>query len=258
MARVLIGYSACPLTRAAFEAHGHDVWTCDLLPARDDSPKHLQGDIWQVALTQQWDFAVLHPMCTYLTCSAAWAFGDGPYHQKVKPGTLVGAARRAARDEALENFRKLLALPFPAAIENPGTSFVSKAIRRPSQIVQPYEFGDDASKATGFWLSEGVPLLVPKPFRDQAMGRMVEWPKGSGRAVLRWANQTDSGQNRLSPSDDRWLKRSETFPGIAAAMGDQWGRWLNTRIAANDNHKQAANDNQAAGVAHDKQSGSEE
>ena len=142
-----------------------------------------------------------------------------------------------------ERLRSLLALPFPAAIENPGTSFVSKAIRRPSQIVQPYEFGDDASKATGFWLSEGVPLLVPKPFRDQAMGRMVEWPKGSGRAVLRWANQTDSGQNRLSPSDDRWLKRSETFPGIAAAMGDQWGRWLNTRIAANDNHKPAANDN---------------
>jgi hypothetical protein len=219
MARVLIGYSACPLTRAAFEAHGHDVWTCDLLPARDDSPKHLQGDIWQVALTQQWDFAVLHPMCTYLTCSAAWAFGDGPYHQKVKPGTLVGAARRAARDEALENFRRLLALPFPVAIENPGTSFVSSAIRKPSQIVQPYQFGDDASKATGFWLSEGVPLLEPTQW---VLPRYV-----NGRP--RWPNQTDNGQNRLSPSADRWLRRSETYPGIAAAMGHQWGRWLTNR-----------------------------
>ncbi len=256
MGRVLIGYSACPLTRAAFEAHGHDVWTCDLLPARDDSPKHLQGDIWQVALTQHWDFAVLHPMCTYLTCSAAWAFGDGPYHQKVKPGTLVGAARRAARDEALENFRKLLALPFPVAIENPGTSFVSKAIRKPSQIVQPYEFGDDASKATGFWLSEGVPLLVPTKYVEPRMvcacGCTFDYERagkygcpnctGENPVRPRWANQTDSGQNRLSPSDDRWLKRSETFPGIAAAMGNQWGRWLNRRISANDNHKHA-NDN---------------
>lgn len=216
MSRVLIGYSACPLTRTAFEAQGHDVWTCDLLPARDNSPKHLQGDIWEVALNQPWDFAVLHPMCTYLTCSAAWAFGEGPYHQKVKPGTLVGADRRAARDEALENFAKLLALPFPVAIENPGTSFVSKAIRKPSQIIHPWQFGDDASKGTGFWLSDGVPLLVPTEYVEP---RIVD-----GRP--RWANQTDSGQNRLSPSENRWLERSATYPGIAAAMGDQWGRWL--------------------------------
>lgn len=219
MGRVLIGYSACPLTRAAFEAQGHNVWTCDLLPARDNSVKHLQGDIWQVALHLDWDFAVLHPMCTYLTVSAAWAYGDGPYHQKVKPGTLVGAERRAARDEAIENFRRLLALPFPVAIENPGLSFINKAIRPPDQIVQPYQFGDDASKATGFWLTRGVPPLRPTA--------MVEPRMVGGRP--RWANQTDSGQNRLSPSASRWLERSQTYPGIAAAMGDQWGIWLNNR-----------------------------
>lgn len=156
---------------------------------------------------------MLHPMCTYLTCSAAWAFGDGPYHQKVKPGTLVGAARRAARDEAIENFRRLLALPFPVAIENPGTSFVSKAIRKPTQIIQPHQFGDDASKATGLWLND-LPPLQPT--------RQVEPRYVNGRP--RWANQTDSGQNRLSPSANRWLERSKTYPGIAAAMGDQWGR----------------------------------
>lgn len=202
---------------AAFEAHGHDVWTCDLMPARDNSPKHLQGDIWQVALGQHWDFAVLHPMCTYLTVSAAWAYGDGPYHQKVKPGTLVGAARRAAREDALDNFRRLLELPFPVAIENPGSSFVAKAIRKPDQIIHPHQFGDDASKATGFWLTKGVPLLQPT---KQVPPRMVD-----GRP--RWANQTDSGQNRLSPSATRWLERSATYPGIAAAMGNQWGGWLN-------------------------------
>ena len=225
--RVLIGYSACPLTRAAFEAQGHDVWTCDLLPARDNSPKHLQGDIWQVALGQPWDFAVLHPMCTYLTVSAAWAFSDPDfarypgvgYHQRVKPGTLTGEARREARREALDNFDRLLALPFSVAIENPGSSFVSKALRPPSQIVQPFEYGDDASKATGFWLSSGVPLL--------AATKQVEPRVADGRP--RWSNQTDSGQNRLSPGENRWLERSATYPGIAAAMGDQWGRWLNAR-----------------------------
>lgn len=213
MARILIGYSACPLTRKAFEANGHEVWTCDLLPARDNALFHYQGDVWDV-LGDGWDFAVLHPMCTYLTCSAAWAFGDGPYHQKIKPGTLVGEARREARREALDNFAKLLALPFPVAIENPGTSFVSKAIRKPSQIIHPHQFGDDASKATGFWLSAGVPLLVPT---QNVAHRIVD-----GRP--RWANQADSGQNRLSPGANRWLERSKTYPGIAAAMGDQWGR----------------------------------
>lgn len=214
--RVLIGYSTCPLTRAAFDAAGCEAWTCDLLPSRGDSDKHIQGDVWD-ALSRPWDFAVLHPMCTYLTVSAAWAFTDGPYHQKVKPGTLVGAARREARELALENFRRLLSLPFPVAIENPAPSFVSKAIRPPSQTIQPYEFGDDASKRTGLWLSDGVPLLRPTL---RVPGRMV-----NGRE--RWANQTDSGQNRLPPSKSRWLERSATFPGIAAAMGAQWGAWLN-------------------------------
>jgi hypothetical protein len=220
MSRVLIGYSACPLTRAAFEAAGHECWTCDLLPARGDANgRHLQCDIWEALLSHRWDFGVLHPMCTYLTCSAAWAYGDGPYHQKVKPGTLVGAERRAARDEAIDNFRRLLALPFPVVCENPATSFLSKAIRPPDQIIHPHQFGDDASKATGLWKSPEVPDLV---HTQHVAPRMVE-----GRP--RWANQTDSGQNRLSPSETRWLERSATYPGIAAAMGAQWGAWLSGR-----------------------------
>lgn len=217
--RVLIGYSACPLTRAAFERHGHEAWTCDLLPARDSSARHLQCDVWEI-VGDRWDLAIFHPMCTYLTISAAWAFGDGPYHQKVKPGTLVGAARRAAREEAIENFRRLLALPYPKAIENPASSFISKAIRPPDQIIQPYQFGDNASKATGLWLDRIQPLVRTR----RVAGRIVEWPRGSGRLVERWSNQTDAGQNRLSPSEDRWIERSKTYPGIAAAFGEQWGR----------------------------------
>lgn len=213
--RILIGYSACPLTRAAFERHQHEVWTCDLLPARDDSPRHFQCDVWEVA-GDRWDLGLFHPMCTYLTVSAAWAFTDGPYHQKVKAGTLVGAARRQAREEALENFRRLLALPYPKAIENPAPSFVSKAIRPPDQTIQPYEFGDDASKRTGLWLDR-LPLL--KSTRRVA-GRLVRGR--DGQPVERWGNQTDTGQNRLTPSAERWLERSKTYPGIAAAFGDQW------------------------------------
>lgn len=210
--KVLIGYSACGVTRSAFESMGHEAWTCDLLPARDGrSDRHIQCDVWQV-VNDNWHMAIFHPMCTYLTVSAAWAFGDGPYHQKVKPGTLVGAARRKARDEAIENFRRLLALPYPKAIENPAPSFISKAIRPPDQTVQPYDFGDDASKRTGLWL-DGLPKLVPT---GRVRGRFVNGKE-------RWSNQTDSGQNRLSPSDNRWLERSKTFPGIAKAMATQWG-----------------------------------
>lgn len=217
MTRVLIGYSTCPLTRAAFERAGCEAWTCDLRPAPG---RHLQCDIWEVA-GDHWDAAVFHPMCTHLTVSAAWAFTDGPYHQRVKPETLVGAARRQARGEALENFRRLLALPYPKAIENPAPSFASKAIRPPDQTIQPYQFGDDASKRTGLWIDR-LPKLRPTRW---VPGRVVDGKE-------RWANQTDSGQNKLTPSADRWIERSATYPGIAAAMGAQWGGYITGRIAA--------------------------
>lgn len=232
MAKVLIGYSACPLSRAAFEKQGHDVWTCDLLPARDNSPKHLQGDVWDF-LPRDWDFAVLHPMCTYLTTSAAWAYPDpdfkkwptrGGYHQKPAADTLTGADRRAARKAALENFKRLLDLPYPVAIENPGGSYVSTNIRKPSQKIHPYQFGDDASKNTGWWLTKGTPLLDIDPEQYVEPRWCLQ---SNGKMLPRWANQTDSGQNRLSPGADRWLERSETYPGIAAAM-EQWASWLAT------------------------------
>lgn len=218
---VLIGYSACHLTREAFQRAGCEAWTCDLLPARGgNSNHHIHGDVWHALRSRQWSMAVLHPMCTYLTVSAAWAYGDGPYHQKVKPGTLVGAARRAARDEAIENFRQLLSLPFPVCVENPSPSFLNTAIRPPDQIVHPWMYGDDASKATGLWLTHGLPKLRPQGW--MVMPRMVNGKR-------RWANQTDSGQNRLAPSEDRWLERSKTYPGIAAALGTQYGAWVCSR-----------------------------
>lgn len=254
MAKILIGYSACQLTREAFEAHGHDVWTCDLLPARGESPKHLQCDIL-LALAMGWDMAVLHPMCTYLNNASVWALKDpnfekypnkGGYHQRLKPGTLFGAERRAAKDRDVENFRHLLDLPFPVAIENPAPSGLNTAIRPPDQVVHPYQFGDDASKGTGFWLTKGLPALAHTKYvgpryvcgcgatyykhkRGLYMPGTLDCPKCDGihRSLPRWGNQTDSGQEKTTPGDNRWLERSKTWPGIAAAAGDQWGRYLN-------------------------------
>lgn len=240
--RVLIGYSACPITRAAFESAGCEAWTCDLLPARDGSDRHFQCDIWEVA-NDRWDAGLFHPMCTYLTVSAAWAFSDpdydrypeSGYHQKVEPGTLTGAARREARGAAVDNFRRVMSLPYPKAAENPGASFLAKAYRPADQLIQPNEFGEDASKLTGLWLDR-LPRLIPT---GRVGGRLVEVGdpipdlfEGQRRqCVERWSNQTDSGQNRISPSADRWLERSETFPGIAKAMGAQWGAYIQ-RLAA--------------------------
>lgn len=220
--RVLIGYSACSLTRQAFERAGCDAYTCDLLPARDgDQRHHLQGDVWNVLEVGDWSLAVVHPMCTYLTLSAAWAYGDGPYHQRVKSGTLVGAARRAARAEAIRNFCALMALPFPVIAENPAPSFLNRALCPPHQVIHPHQFGDDASKSTGLWFNHEA-----RHFPHLRPTRHITPRVVNGRP--RWANQTDSGQNRLSPSNDRWLERSKTWPGIAAAMGAQWGGYLCT------------------------------
>lgn len=215
---VLIGYSTCQDTRKAFQDAGCEAYTCDLRAS--DGPNHLQCDIWEALLAKPWSMAVLHPMCTYLTCAASWAYKDGPYHQKVGPNVLLGAARRAAREDALDNFRRLLELPFPVAIENPAISFVNKAIRRPSQVIHPYQFGDDASKATGFWLTGGLPQLEPTEYIQP---RIVNGKK-------RWANQSPCGAPKLPPSPDRWLLRSKTYPGIARAIGAQWGAWLVERV----------------------------
>lgn len=221
--KILIGFSRDTITVSLLRSMGHEAYTCDLLPA--DHEGHIQGDVWDFVY-DNWDWAIFHPMCTYLTTSAAWAFNDPDYekypevgyHQKVKEGTKVGHERRIARKYALEDFEELLSLPYPKAIENPARSFVNKAIRPPDQIIHPYQFGDDASKATGIWLDRLSPLEIhPEQY---VAPRMVG---SNGKFHMRWGNQTDSGQNKLTPSEDRWLERSKTYPGIAKAFAYNWG-----------------------------------
>lgn len=209
--RVLVGCERFGRVRSAFRALGHDAWSCDLVADVDGDPHHLQCDVRSV-LDRGWDVGIFHPDCTYLTTSAAWAFGDGPYHQKVKTGTLVGAARRAARDDAVAFVMTLANAPIPMiAIENP-KGYLSSLWRSPDQMIQPWQFGEDASKATCLWL-KGLPLLVPTKL---IAPRMVD-------NRPRWANQSDSGQNNAPEAKGRSMRRAATFHGIADAFAAQWG-----------------------------------
>lgn len=219
--KVLIACERFGVIRDAFIAAGHDAMSCDLVESAVSGP-HYTGDVRDV-LCDGWDLMIAHPDCTYLTNSAAWAFNDPDferypehgYHQAVKRGTLVGYARRNARADALDFVRLLMDVPIPRiAIENP-IGAISSAIRKPDQIIQPYEYGDDASKGTCLWL-KGLPLLKPT---KRIVGRMVEH---NGKLVERWANQTDSGQNKLSPSEGRAMARAKTYQGWADAMASQW------------------------------------
>lgn len=196
--------------RDAFIRAGHDAISCDLLPTQVPGP-HYQGDCLNI-LEDGWDLIIAHPDCTYLTNSAAWAFSDGPYHQKVKPGTLVGAARRSARDDALEFVQLLMKAPVERiAIENP-VGAIGTRILPATQYIHPHEYGHDASKKTGLWLKNLPPLQPTKHIAPRIV---------NGRP--RWGNQTDSGQNKLTPSDTRWMDRARFFQGWADAMANQWG-----------------------------------
>jgi len=193
MARVLVACEFSGAVRDAFSALGHEAWSCDLLPNETLGP-HLQCDVLEV-LNDGWDLMIAHPPCTYLASS-------GLHWNKRRP-------ERAALTEAAVAFvRALWEAPIPRiAIENP-IGCLSTRIRKPDQIIHPWQFGHDASKATCLWL-KGLPLLRPT---DVLPG---------GRQARR-ANQTASGQNKLPPSPDRWKLRSLTYPGIATAMASQW------------------------------------
>lgn len=219
--KVLVACESSGVVRDWFKRLGHDATSCDLLPTEKPG-KHYQGDVTDI-LDDGWDLIIAHPPCTYLNIAAAWAFNDPDYdkfpdvgyHQKVKEGTLVGQARRDAQDDAIEFVKMFMECNVPkVAIENP-VGAISSRIRKPDQYVQPYEYGDDASKKTGLWL-KGLPLLEPTNYVEP---RIVNGKK-------RWANQTDSGQNNLTPGEDRWKERSKTYAGIAQAMAIQWGGFV--------------------------------
>lgn len=196
--RVLVACEYSGTVRDAFRSRGHDAWSCDLLPTDGNPTYHYCRDVLDI-LNDDWDMMIAHPPCTYL-CSS------GLHWNKRRP------ERAALTEEALAFVAKLLNAPIAKiALENP-IGCISSRIRKPDQVIQPWQFGHDASKATCLWL-KGLPLLSPT--------RLIEPRLINGKK--RWGNQTDSGQNKLPPSADRWKIRSTTYQGIADAMADQWG-----------------------------------
>jgi hypothetical protein len=186
--RVLVACEFSGVVREAFNRRGHDAWSCDLLPSEIPG-KHIQGDVLEI-LGDEWDLMIAHPPCTHLAVSGARWFKD----------------KRKEQEEALAFVAALLNAPIPRiALENP-VSIISSRIRKPDQIIQPWQFGHDASKKTCLWL-KNLPLLEPT----------------SVIVKERYANQTPSGQNKLGPSPDRAKIRSTTYHGIAEAMAVQWG-----------------------------------
>lgn len=219
--KVLVACEFSGTVRDAFRARGHEAVSCDLLP--DESTArgpHYLGDAREI-LCGGWDLLIAHPPCTYLSSSGLhWN------------GRIAGRAEKT--EDALLFVLELMGAPIERiAIENP-VGAIGTRIRKADQIIQPYEFGHDASKQTALWLKNLPPLLPTKWVEPRwvCCGRALPADvgvygcpncRGQRRALPRWANQTDSGQNRLPPSADRWKLRSQTYRGIAEAMAAQWG-----------------------------------
>ena len=195
--KVLVACEYSGIVRDAFTAMGHEAWSCDILPT--ESPgNHIQGDVLEV-LGQRWDLMVAHPPCTHLSVSSAPWFAKGH-----KPWQL--------QYDALDFVRALMNAPIPKiCIENP-VSVISSKIRKPEQIIQPYQFGHDAQKTTCLWLKNLPSLeptdILPKPgYVTTPSGK--KWPK--------WFYETS-----LVNHKERGKVRSRFWTGIAKAMADQW------------------------------------
>jgi hypothetical protein len=190
--RVLVACEYSGTVRDAFLALGHDALSCDLLPTDAPGP-HYQGDVRDV-LGESWDLMIAHPPCTHLAVSGAKWFDK----------------KKSQQEEALNFVRLLLGAPVPRiALENP-VSIISSRIRKPDQIIQPWQHGHEATKTTCLWL-KGLPNLQP----TNIVGKGARHVTKSGKSLPEWYN--------LPPSEDRWKLRSATFPGIARAMAEQWG-----------------------------------
>lgn len=194
--RVLVACEFSGVVRRAFRALGHDAWSCDLLPAEDGSEFHFQRDvIGLLGEMRPWDLMVAHPPCTHLAVSGARWFKD---KQKEQAGALEFVEWLFAAGDVIDRI----------CIENP-ISIISSRIRKPDQIIQPWQFGHGETKATCLWL-KGLPLLRPTNIVDGREARV----------------------HRMPPGPDRWKERSRTFEGIAQAMAQQWGGVVEAENAA--------------------------
>lgn len=195
--RILVGCEFSGVVRRAFAARGFDAWSCDLLPAEDGSNKHIIGDLREI-LHNDWDMLIAHPPCTRL-CNS------GVRWLKVPPPGRTTDEMWQEMDEGAALFSACWNAPIPhVAVENPVMHKHAKARIRnyaaPAQSVQPWQFGHGETKRTCLWL-RNLPCLRPTQIVEGREARV----------------------HRMPPGPDRWKERSRFFPGIAAAMADQWG-----------------------------------
>lgn len=220
--KVLVACEYSGRVREAFRLLGHDAMSCDFLPSEDNSANPYEGDVKDLIGAQHFDLMIAHPPCTYLSVSGLhWN------------GRVPGRAEKT--EEAIAFVQYLLDAPIDKiALENP-VGCISTRIRKPNQTVQPWQFGENASKATCLWL-KGLPDLTPTkiidpeyacPCKHRFRFELGKYgcPNCNGSSVARpiYGNQTPGGQNKLGPSPDRWKERSRTYQGIANAMASQWG-----------------------------------
>lgn len=214
--KVLIGCETSGIARRAFAALGHDVWSCDILPAEDGSNRHRICDIRDGILDEGWDLAVLHPPCTRLCRSGRrWMSGPGKWTPpKQLPKGRTWESMKDEFEEGVSIFTACWNAPIErVAIENPEMSDLARD-RMPSdlprpQMVQPFWFGHPEYKGTG-WYLRGLPRLVETD-------RLPEPKRGSDE----WKDWNKI--HRMTPSEERSYLRSRSFPGMMRAAAVLWG-----------------------------------
>lgn len=214
LSRILIACEWSGTVRDEFAAQGHDVMSCDILDTATPG-QHYRGDVRDV-MGDGWHMMIAFPPCTFL-CNS------GVKHL-VRGGQRIDPPRWDSMREGAEFFRDLGTAPIEKiARENPIMHKYAVEIigSRADQFVQVHHYGDDASKRTGFHL-QNLDKLVDDP-KDHVAPRIIEYPRGSGKMVKRWANQSPCGADKTGPSADRGQKRGKTYPGIAKAMAATWG-----------------------------------
>jgi hypothetical protein len=203
--KILVACEESQIVTKEFRALGHEAWSCDILECSGGRPDwHIQGDVIPI-LKDNWDMVLGFPPCTHLAVSGAAHFAKKKADGRQQEG--IGFFMEFTK---LDHVPKVL-------IENP-IGIMSKLYRKPDQIIQPYQFGEDASKRTCLWL-KGLPPLIET---CRVVGRMVTTP--SGKVVERWSNQCSNyGHDKTAPSPERSRIRSKTYLGIAKAIAQQYG-----------------------------------
>jgi hypothetical protein len=201
--KVLIACEFSGTVREAFAKLGHDAWSCDIEPTELPG-QHYQGDVMDI-LADGWDLMIAHPPCTHLAVSGAKHFA-----QKIADGR---------QQQGIDFFMQMINAPIPRiAVENP-VGIMSSLHRKPSQIIQPWQFGDEAQKTTCLWLKD-LPLLQP----TKIVGKGDFYTSPSGKKLPSWYGDAAINGKKIAYGSVEMKKiRNKTFQGIADAMADQWG-----------------------------------